>query len=203
MSDLIIIGASGHAKVLADIAIKTGYKILGFLDDNESVSEVLGYNRLGKISDCLKYKDICNFVIGIGNNMVRKKIAEEYPQLKYVTLIHPSASIGLNAKIDIGTVVMPMSVINSCATIGRHSIINSGAVVEHDCNVGDFCLIASRSTLCGVVKIGNNVHIDAGSVINKVLYVCDNVTVDAGSVVAENITEPGFYAGSPAKKYHD
>ena len=200
MSNLIIIGASGHAEVLADIAFKTGYKLEGFLDDNDAISEVLGHKKLGKISDCLKYKNTCDFVIGIGNNAIRKKIAEEYPELNFVTLIHPNASIGLDVKIDKGTVVMPMAVINSCATIGKHSIINSGAVVEHDCNVGDFCLIAPHATLCGVVKIGNEVHIGAGSVINQVLAVCDNVMVGSGSVVTKSIEESGTYIGVPARK---
>ncbi len=200
MSDLIIIGASGHAEVLADIAIKSGYNLVGFLDDNEAITEVLGYKKLGKISDCLKYKSTCDFVIGIGNNAVRKRIAEEYPELNFVTLIHPTASIGLNVTIDKGTVVMPMAVMNACATIGKHSTINSGAVVEHDCKVGDFCLIAPHATLCGVVQVGNEVHIGAGAVINQVLTICDNVTIGSGSVVTKSIAEPGTYVGVPAKK---
>ena len=78
MSDLIIIGGSGHAEVLADIALKNGYTIAGFLDDNEKTTEVLGFKVLGKVSDCLKYKNDCKFVIGIGNNAIRQRIAEEY-----------------------------------------------------------------------------------------------------------------------------
>ncbi len=200
MSDLIIIGASGHAEVVADIALKNGYTIAGFLDDNEKTTEVLGYKVLGKVSDCLNYKNDYKFVIGIGNNAVRKRIAEEYSELDFVTLIHPTASIGLSVTIDKGTVVMPMAVINSCATIGKQTIINSGAVVEHDCHVGNYCLIAPHATLCGVVKIGNNVHMGAGSVVNQTLSVCDNVMVGSGSVVTKNITEAGTYVGIPAKK---
>lgn len=200
MSDLIIIGASGHAEVVADIALKNGYTIAGFLDDNEKTTEVLGYKVLGKVADCLNYKKNCKFVIGIGNNAVRKRIAEEYSELDFVTLIHPTASIGLDVTIDKGTVIMPMAVINSCATIGKQTIINSGAVVEHDCCVGDYCLIAPHATLCGVVKIGNNVHMGAGSVINQTLSVCDNVMVGSGSVIIKSITEAGTYVGVPAKK---
>lgn len=200
MSDLIIIGASGHAEVLADIALKSGYTIAGFLDDSEKTTELLGYKVLGKVSDCLKYKNDCKFVIGIGNNAVRQRIAEEYSELDFLTLIHPTASIGLDVTIDKGTVVMPMAVINSCAKVGKHSIINSGAVVEHDCRVGDYCLIAPHATLCGVVKIGSNVHMGAGSVVNQTLSVCDNVTVGSGCVVTQSITESGTYVGVPAKK---
>ena len=200
MSDLIIIGASGHAEVLADIALKSGYTIAGFLDDNEKTTEVLGCKVLGKVSDCLKYKNEYEFVIGIGNNTVRKRIAEEYSELNFATLIHPTASIGLDVMVDKGTVIMPMAVINPCAKIGAHSIINSGAIVEHDCLVGDYCLIAPHATLCGVVKIGNNVHMGAGSVVNQTLSVCDNVIVGSGSVITKSITEAGTYVGVPAKR---
>ena len=200
MRNLIIFGAGGHAKVIADIAMKNGYEIAGFLDDNDAISEVIGFKRLGKISDCVKYKDTHDFAIGIGNNSVRKNIFEKYSDLNYVTLIHPTASIGLNTEITRGTVVMPMTVVNACATVGEFCVINSGAVVEHDCVVGDFTLIAPNSTLCGCVKVGNEVWMGAGSSVNPVVKICDNVTVGSGAVVTKDITEPGTYVGVPIKK---
>lgn len=200
MRNLIIFGAGGHAKVIADIAMKNGYEIAGFLDDNDAISEVIGFKRLGKISDCVKYKDTHDFAIGIGNNSVRKNIFEKYSDLNYVTLIHPTASIGLNTEIKRGTVVMSMTVVNACATVGEFCVINSGAVVEHDCVVGDFTLLAPNSTLCGCVKVGNEVWMGAGSSVNPVVKICDNVTVGSGAVVTKDITEPGTYVGVPIKK---
>ena len=200
MRKLIIFGGGGHAEVVADIAMKNGYEIEGFLDDNESISEVIGIKKIGKVSDCLDYKDACDFAIGIGNNAVRKKIFETYPDLSYVTLIHPTASIGINVEIKKGTVVMPMTVVNACATIGEFCVINSSAVVEHDCRVGDFCLIAPNATVCGVCNIGNEVYMGAGSVVKQVINICDNVTTGSGSVIVKDITEPGTYIGVPVKK---
>ena len=200
MCKLIIFGASGHAEVIADIAIKNGFEIEGFLDDNEKISEVIGIKRIGKVCDCLNYKDNYCFAIGIGNNAVRKKIFESYPELNYVTLIHPTASIGLNVNIKKGTVVMPMAVINACATVGEFCVINSGAVVEHDCKIGDFTLIAPNATVCGVVNIGNEVYMGAGSTVNQVINICDNVTIGSGSVITKDITESGTYVGVPVRK---
>lgn len=200
MRNLIIFGAGGHAKVIADIAMKNGYEIAGFLDDNDAITKVIGFKRLGKISDCVKYKDTHDFAIGIGNNSVRKNIFEKYSDLNYVTLIHPTASIGLNTEIKRGTVVMPMTVVNACATVGEFCVINSGAVVEHDCVVGDFTLLAPNSTLCGCVKVGNEVWMGAGSSVNPVVKISDNVTVGSGAVVTKDITEPGTYVGVPIKK---
>ncbi len=200
MDKLVIFGAGGHAKVIADIAMKNGYEIAGFLDDNDAISEVMGFKRLGKISDCEKFKENCVFAIGIGNNAVRKKIFESYPDLEYPTLVHPSACVGIETKIGKGTVVMPMVVVNACAQVGDFCVLNSSSVVEHDCVVGDFTLIAPNATLCGCVKVGNEVWMGAGSAVNPVVKICDNVTVGSGGVVTKDITEPGTYIGVPIKK---
>ena len=198
MKKIIIFGASGHAEVVADIAIKNGYEVVGFLDDNENITTVLGYPRLGKIDDCVKFKDGCAFAIGIGNNSVRKKIYEKYPDYDYPTLIHPTASVGIEVKIGKGTVVMPLAVVNACAEIGEFVVLNSASVIEHDCKVGDFCLVAPHSTVCGTVKVGSLVWLGAGSVVNQTLSICDGVMVGSGGVVTKDITQAGTYIGVPA-----
>ncbi len=199
MCDLIIIGGGGHAKVIADIAIQSGYTIRGFLDDNCEIEAVLGYCRLGSVADCVNFTD-CSFIIAIGNGKIRRMIAEKYPQLDYVTLIHSSAVIGSEVKIGKGTVVMPLSVINACAEIGEFSIVNTAAVVEHDSIVGDFTMLAPNCTVCGLTKIGSNCFIGAGSTVRNVLSICDNVTVGLGAAVVKDITEEGTYVGVPAKR---
>lgn len=198
MSDLIIIGGGGHAKVIADIASLNGYKIRGFLDDNAAVEKLLEYKRLGNVCDCLRYADCC-FIIAIGNNAIRRSIAEKYSNLDYVTLIHPGAYIGSDVRIGKGTVLLPGAIVNACTLIGNGCVINSGAVVEHDCEIGDFTLVAPNSTICGMTKVGSDCWIGAGSIVNNVLSISDNVTVGSGAVVVKDITEPGTYVGVPAK----
>ena len=199
MSDLIIIGGGGHAKSVADLAQKIGFNIIGFLDDNDAVTEMLGFNRLGAINDCEKYADSAKFVIGIGNNVVRRKIFETY-KLEYQTLVHPSSVIGTDVVIENGAVVMAGTVINADTKIGKQAIINTGAVVEHDCIIGEFTMVAPRATVCGFSKIGNNCWLGAGCVVNNVIDICDNTTVGSGGVVVKNIVESGTYVGVPARK---
>ena len=200
MSKLVIFGAGGHAKVVADIALKNGFEIEGFLDDNASASSVIGYPILGKLNDCVKYKETHVFAMGIGNNAVRKMIFEKYPDYEYPTLIHPTASIGIETKIGEGTVVMPFVVVNACAEVGEFSILNSASVVEHDCRVGDFCLIAPNVSMCGMSEVGNMVWLGAGSVVNQTIKICDGVMVGSGAVVTKDINEKGTYIGVPATK---
>lgn len=198
MSDLIIIGGGGHAKVIIDIAKQNGCNIVGFLDDDIKVSELLGYKRLGSISDCVNYGSEVSFFIAIGNNKIRKEIFSKY-SLNYATLIHPSAIIGPSVSIGEGTVVMAGVVINASAKIGKQSIVNTACVVEHDVVIGDFTMLAPHSTVCGFTQIGNNCWLGAGATVNNVIKICDAVTVGSGSVVVKDITESGTYLGIPAR----
>lgn len=164
MAELIIIGMGGHSKVVTDIAILNGYKILGYLDDNEPV----GTNRdlyLGRVETLQRWaRDGISFIIAIGNNLIRKSIAEKYKSLNldYAKLIHPSAIIGSKVEILSGTVVMPGAIINAASKIGQHVIVNTVAVVDHDCNVGDFAHIAQGAVLAGGVTVGSCGLVEVG-----------------------------------------
>lgn len=199
MSDLIIIGGGGHAKSVADLALKNGFNIIGFLDDSDAVTDMLGIKRLGAVSDCEKYAEVAKFVIGIGNNSVRRKIYETY-KINYETLIHPSAVVGTSVVIENGAVIMAGAVINADTKVGKQAIINTGAVVEHDCVIGEFTMVAPGSTVCGFSKIGNNCWLGAGCVVNNVIDICDNTTVGSGGVVIKSIVESGTYVGVPVRR---
>ena len=196
---VVILGAGGHAKVIADIVLKSGDTLLGFLDDR-AVGKVYGeYAVLGTIADCVKYADEACFIIGIGNNAIRRRIAEQYA-LDWYTAIHPSAQLALGATVGEGTAVMANAVINSDTTIGKHAIINTAAVVEHDNSVGDFVHVSPHATLCGVVTVGDNTQIGAGATVIHVTNVCADCMIGAGAVVAKDIMEAGTYVGVPARK---
>lgn len=197
---IIIIGAGGHARVVADVVRSVGDIVFGFLDDGFDVGEELyGSSILGKVEDCLNYKDEYEMLIAIGNNETRRKIAEKY-QCNWYTAIHSSAIVSPSAKIEAGTVVMPNAVVNACAEVGMHSIINTGAVVEHDCKIGSYVHISPRAVVCGVSSLGDNSWLGAGSVIIHVTRVCENVIIGANATVIKDITDSGTYMGTPCKK---
>lgn len=197
---VIIIGASGHGKVIADIVIKSGDKVVGFLDDNiEKGTLVSGIEVLGSVPDYVKWKN-CSFVIGIGNPYTREKIHDRM-LVNWYTAIHPTAVISsLDVEIGDGTVVMANAVINSNAKIGKHCIINTAAVVEHDNVLADYVHISPNVTLAGVVRVGKSTHIGAGSCTKQVLYIAPDCVIGAGSVIVKDITESGTYVGAPARK---
>lgn len=200
MKQLIIMGASGHGKVVADIAKYNGYSDISFLDDNDFVTECNGYKVLGKVEDYKNYD--CDFFVAIGNAHVRAKILQELISAgkSIATLVHPDAVIGENVKIDKGTVVMAGAVINPSTTIGEGCIINTCASVDHDNVIGDYVHISVGAHTAGTVKIGNNTWLGIGAVVSNNITVCDNCMVGAGAVVIKNIEEEGTYIGVPAKR---
>lgn len=198
MNRLIIIGAGGHGKEIADNVQKNGYKNICFVDDNMT-GDVMGFPVIGTSADieCLNDGNT-DFIIGIGNNAVRKIIAERY-NVNWVSIVHPSAQIAFNAEIGRGTVVMANAVINVCATVGEHCIINTGAIVEHDNVIEDYVHISPNAALGGTVRIGNQTHIGIGSTISNNVGVCANCIIGAGALVVKDIKESGTYIGVPAE----
>lgn len=197
---VVIIGASGHGKVIADIVLKSGDKVIGFLDDRiEKGKLIVGFEVLGKISDYKNYSD-CEFVIAIGNPYIREKIADAL-NVKWYTAIHPTAVISsLDVEIGEGTVVMANAVINSSAKIGRHCIINTGAIVEHDNILSDYVHLSPNVALAGMVSVGKSTHIGTGACSKQVVNIASNCIIGAGSVIVRDINESGTYIGVPARK---
>ena len=195
---VVIIGAGGHGKVIADIVRAAGDTVAGFLDDDGSKTVCYGCPVLGPVASAVALTD-CRFVIAIGNNVVRRRIAEEYT-LPWYTAIHPRAVISPGAEIGEGTVVMANAVINAEARIGRHCIINTGAIAEHENVIGDFAHLSPAAALGGNVTVGAGTHIGIGACVRNQVTICGGCTVGAGAAVVKDIGEPGVYAGVPARE---
>lgn len=197
--NVIVIGGGGHAKVVIDCIQSAEDTVVGVLDDNLNVgSAVCGVPVIGKVEDYVNYADM-RFVIAIGSNAVRRRIAENI-DVKWHTAVHPRAVVSRYAQIGCGTVVMPNAVINSGARVGRHCIINTGAVVEHDDKIEDYIHISPSASLGGGVRVGSMTHIGIGATVKNNVSICDDCTVGAGAVVVKNITESGVYVGIPAHR---
>ena len=200
---LIIIGASGHGKVVADIAIKMNkWKYIAFLDDDESIKTSMGLEVIGKTADALTYKDEADFFVAIGSNATREKIQEKLVEegLNVVSLIHPSAVIGTDLEIGIGAAIMAGVVVNSSTRIGKGCIINTSSSLDHDNVIEDYVHISPGVNMAGTVKVGKGSWIGIGSIVSNNVNICSGCKVGAGAVVVKDITEPGTYVGVPVRK---
>lgn len=195
---IMIIGAGGNARVITDIFYCCGIEVAGYFDDKPADC-FPGMNIIGSVGDAAKYPDAL-FIIGIGENIIRKNIADRFPSLHYTTAIHPSAVIARDVKIGAGTVIMANAVINTGSVVGRHCIINTIASVDHDNTIDDFVHISPNAVLCGTVYVGSLTLIGAGATIKNNTSVCGNCVIGAGTVVVKDVKDSGTYKGVPAKK---
>ena len=195
MNKLIIVGASGHGKVIADIAVQNGYQNIVFLDDNISLRECAGFPVIGKTAMALQLEG--DKIVAIGNSAVRERLQRT---IQTVTLIHPDAVVSRRVTLGEGTVIMAGAVINSDSVIGKGCIINTGASVDHDCRLADFVHVSVGSHVAGSCRIGERTWIGAGATISNNITICRDCMIGAGSVVVHDIAERGTYVGCPAKR---
>jgi len=202
----IIYGAGGHGRVIADIVEKSGGRVRGFVDDNESLhgKPFYGYSLLGGMDRLItfleKSPEDFQVIIAVGDNHVRCKIAAKLKnlQINFGTAIHPSAQIGKDATIGTGTVIMAAAVVNPGSVIGDHCIVNTAVTVDHECQLDDYVHLSPGSHLGGTVRVGRLSWIGLGAAVINNIDIGENVTVGAGSVVIRNIEENCVMVGNPA-----
>ena len=197
MNRLIIIGASGHGKVVADIAKKCGYTDIVFLDNDDTISSCAGYPVLGP--DTMIAELSGDVFIAVGKTEIRKELMRRNNHRYFPVLIHPDATVADDVIIGSGSVIMAGTVINPGTRIGEGCIINTSSSVDHDCTVGDYCHISVGTHLCGTVKVEECVWVGAGATVSNNINICRECIIGAGAVVIKNIDEPGTYVGVPAK----
>ncbi len=199
MKRVIIIGAGGHGKVVADIVKCCGDEAVGFLDD-KSLDAIPQFNVIGTIQDIGCFDDVWYFP-AIGNASIRESIFARHPNVRWYTAIHPTSVVADDITIGHGTCVMANAVVNPGTKIGIGCIINTASTVDHDCTIYDFVHLSPGVHISGTVTVGKNTWIGIGaSVVNNV-SICDSCIIGAGAIVINDIEYAGTYIGVPAKKY--
>ncbi|GAA5086370.1 acetyltransferase [Chryseobacterium ginsengisoli] len=190
---MYLFGASGHGKVVADIAIENGIEITAFIDHDMNKTECYGFPVIHKISDEKKA-----LVITIGDNAIRKTIAEEAVN-KIIKLIHPRSIISKTVKIGKGTVVMGGVTINSSSIIGEHCIINTNSSIDHECCIENFVHISPNVALAGNVYIGEGSHIGIGATLIQNVKIGKWCIIGAGAVILKDVPDYSVVVGNPGK----
>lgn len=208
LKNIVIIGASGHGSMLLDCMERQGrYSILGFVDSFKQKGTVQnGYKILGCELDLpeliLKY-DLHGVILAIGNNWTRKCMADSIidiaPSLDFVTVIHPSALIGKDAKIGRGSVVMPGAIVNANSRMDEFCILNTNASLGHDSVMEKFSSIASGVCTGGNLVLGSFSAISIGANIIEEINVGEHSIIGAGSLVVKDVDSYSVVYGSPAR----
>lgn len=195
-NSVFLFGASGHCKVVLDILLLNDICPKAIYDDAPKESHIWEIPVLN--SEKLSLNIIDSYLITIGNNLHRKKIALKY-ELNYLHVIHPKASISQKATIGLGTVVMANAAVNPDAKIGMHCIINTGSVVEHDCIIEDYVHISPNASLAGNVSVGEGTHIGIGAIVIQGIKIGKWATIGAGAVIIEDVPDFAVVVGIPGK----
>lgn len=200
MGKLILIGAGGHAKSVADSIDKLEYKLCGFIDSNKTGTH-MGLPIFGtEVEDIPNYEEYSYFV-SIGDVEYRKNWFDRIRErrLNIINIIDSSAIISATAKMGIGNFVGKMAVINADAEIGNDNVINTKALIEHECKVGDHNHLSTNSVINGNVIVGDSVFMGSSSVCNGQLKIGSNAIIGSGSVIIHDVPEKVTVVGVPAK----
>ena len=191
-----IYGASGHAKVIVEILERSGCIVKGLYDDDPGKKSLLDYSVSTQTS-MLELQNV-NWIIGIGDNAVRKKIADR-KRLNFGIAIDKSSSISNRTQIGNGSVIMPGVSINSSVIIGEHAIVNTNSSIDHDCVIDDYTHVSPNATLCGGVNVGQGTHIGAGAVIIPGIKVGNWANIGAGAVIIRDVPDFATIVGNPGR----
>lgn len=200
MIKLILIGAGGHAKSVADAIDNSKYELCGFIDENKKGKHLELPIFGSRIEDIPNYKELSYFV-SIGDVFYRKLWFDKIVNmgLNMVNIIDSSAIISASAKIGIGNFIGKMSVINANAEIGNNNIINTKSLIEHECIIGNHTHISTNSVVNGNVVIEDNVFMGSSSVCNGQLKIGHDTIIGSGTVIINNVPARVTMVGVPAR----
>ena len=187
---LAIIGAGGHGKVVGEIALLNGYKIIDFFDDRAKEIKKFPFNVVDT-PDYLKehQNEYDDFFVAIGDNKLRKdKILwlKKY-NMNIINLIHPKSIISKFCTLEIGICTMAHSTINPGTVIREGVIINTSASVDHDCIIDDYSHISPNCSLSGNVKIGKFTHLGTGTSVHPGINIGEDVKTGIGARIFKDI----------------
>ncbi len=200
-SNVVILGAGGHAKVVIATLHAAGYRVSALLDDDLAKigDKILQVPVTGNFDDLVNY-GFCQSLIALGDNQIREEIAGTYEgYCDWITVIHPTAIVHGSVKINDGAIVFAGAVIQPDTSIGSHVIVNTGATVDHDCRIGNFVHLAPGVHLAGNVSVGDGALLGIGTVVIPGKTIGEKAIVGAGSVVIDDIPPFVKVAGVPAQ----
>lgn len=207
---LIILGAGGHARVVADAALEAGFCLAGFVDDKLTDPPLPGFAILGRVSNLpaiLAEHPEAALVAAVGDNQARRRLVELVrdlaPPREFASIRHPASIISAFASLGSGTVCLAGAIVNAGAQVGAHVILNTACSVDHDGWIGDYAHISPGAHLAGNVAVETGGHIGTGAAVIPGRKVGAWAVVGAGAVVVQDVPARTVAAGVPARKLRE
>ena len=208
-SRVLILGAGGHGRVVAQVLRAAGREVAGFLDDAaaKTGTEVDGVRVLGTSEDAARLASSLGaaVIVGVGDNAQRgvRQGQLQADGLAIASVVDPSAVIAPGVGLGAGAVVMPGAVVNTGCTLGVGSVVNTSAVLDHDTELGDYAHASPGAITSGGVSVGAFAWLGAGAVVLPGVRIGEHAVVGAGAVVREDVAARTTVVGVPARPIGD
>ncbi len=213
MTDLILIGAGGHARVVIEILKRARQTIVAAVDANpklhginlDGVPVIGGDEKIldRKPTDVMLINAVGNVGLAIGQSglSVRRGLFERFTAqgYRFGSVISPDATVASTAHLDHGCHIITGAILHPGAKVGANTIINTGAQLDHDCIVGAHCHIAPGVIFSGAVTVGDNVHVGVGAAVVQGIRIGSNAVIGAGAVVTADVPAGITVLGCPAR----
>lgn len=204
---IILIGAGGHARVIAAALAAGGQPVAGCIAKTPPAvppwpAEIV-YLGDDTVLDLVAPYEIClaNGVGSVKSTALRRALfaSAKAKEFGFVTIVHPSAFVAEGATLGEGAQIMAGAIVQTGSVIGPNAIINTGAIIDHDSHVGAHCHIATGAMLSGGVHVQEGAHIGTGASIIQGVRVGANAVVAAGATVIADVADGTMVCGIPAR----
>lgn len=197
MKRLLIVGAGGHGRSVAEAVLAAGsYKVVGFVDDAASaLQHVWALPVFGATADLTSYREYADVaIVAMGNNRLREELHGRLTVAGFelATVVHPKAVVSPRAVIGAGCAIMAGAIVGTEAQLGAGVIVNCGAVVDHDCRVDDFGHLGVNAAMSGGSVLGRGAWMQAGSVLGYGAMVEAGRVLGPGEAVNKTINRNGI-----------
>jgi len=197
---LLILGAGGHGRAVADLAAECGWTVTGFTDRAPGPGVV---GRDDDVAALASAGTIDAAVVGVGNSALDRRVTL-FQLLKAsgvtaATLVHPRAVVSRSCRIGEGAVLFPGGVLGASVEVGDNAVIYSGVIAEHECRIGAHAYLSPGVVLCGGVTVEACGFLGARATILPNLTVGKDAEVAAGAVVISDVPAGGKVMGVPAR----
>jgi sugar O-acyltransferase (sialic acid O-acetyltransferase NeuD family) len=198
---VLVLGAGGHARAVAEVARAAGWAVAGFTDrvPDPARPDVLGVDD--DVPRLVRRRKLDGVLIGVGNTALgrRAELFGAFRSLVAPALAHPRASVARSASLEAGTVLFAGVVVGAGAVIGANVVLYSGAIVEHDCRVGAHAYVSPGAVLAGGVTVDEGAFLGAGAVVIPGVRIGAGAVVAAGAVVVADVPARTTVLGVPAR----
>ncbi|MBX3575926.1 MAG: acetyltransferase [Rhizobiaceae bacterium] len=204
---LLIVGAGGHGRVVADAALEAGFADIAFLDDSVAANPTSGpFAVIGPLADIERLAGAWpSAIAAVGNNARRLELLARLRGAGYATPLvrHPAAALSRHATVGAGVFVAAGAVVNIGARLGDAVIVNTGATIDHDCVLADGVHVSPGAHLGGTVKVGPRSWIGVGTAVRHGLTIGSDAIVGAGAAVVSDVADDITVVGVPARRRLD